>query len=36
MLRHWEQLTEAETAQVLGCSPGTCRVRTCSRPPWSG
>jgi RNA polymerase sigma-70 factor (sigma-E family) len=25
VLRHWEDLSEAEAAQVLGCSPGTVR-----------
>lgn len=28
VLRHWEQLTEAETAQVIGCSPGTVKSAT--------
>lgn len=28
VLRHWEQLSEAETALVLGCSPGTVKSAT--------
>ncbi|MDA8321391.1 MAG: SigE family RNA polymerase sigma factor [Actinomycetota bacterium] len=28
VLRHWEQLSEAETAQLLGCSPGTVKSAT--------
>ncbi len=30
VLRYWEQLTEAEIAQVLGCSDGTVKT-TASR-----
>ena len=26
VLRYWEQLTEAETAQVLGCTEGTVKA----------
>ncbi len=26
VLRHWEQLSEAEAAEVLGCSPGTIKA----------
>jgi RNA polymerase sigma-70 factor (sigma-E family) len=26
VLRHWEQLSEAEAAEVLGCSPGTVKA----------
>jgi RNA polymerase sigma-70 factor (sigma-E family) len=28
VLRYWEQLTEAEAAQVMGCSPGTVKSAT--------
>lgn len=44
VLRYWEQLSEAETAEALGCSAGTvksatsrglARLRELSRP-WSG
>ncbi len=26
VLRYWEQLSEAEAAEVLGCSPGTVKA----------
>jgi DNA-directed RNA polymerase specialized sigma24 family protein len=26
VLRHWEQLSEAEAAEVLGCSAGTVKA----------
>ncbi len=26
VLRHWEQLSDAEAAEVLGCSPGTVKA----------
>ncbi len=28
VLRHWEQLSEAEAAEVLGCSEGTVKAAT--------